>query len=154
MSPKKNKKKGKATKPAALDVSELEEGEIRDDEIASPIRAPASKTTAATASEPGKLPSKPSKPSPTELKQGWEFVEQAEVEEGEIVEDDEWIVDALTEATKTAAATVAGMWQRETPPPTSYLLLLCSLIMESVDDVTNANLCLLTFQRQQPRQPV
>jgi hypothetical protein len=151
VSPKKSKKKSKVTKPPALDVSELEEGEIRDDEPASPA-APTATTTpvaSASSSEPGKLASKPSKPSPTEVKQGWEFVEQAEVEEGEIVEDDEWIVDALTEATKTAAA-VAGMWQWESPPPT----YCCAPLASSTRDHIANQICFRFFKLHQLRQPV
>ena len=127
MSSKKGKKKPAAKKPAALDVSELEEGEIRDTSISEP----ASKSSAATAAPAGKRAksaTKPSKPSPTELKQGWEFVEspgsadnvsdspskpRRELEEGEIVDDDEWIVQALKEAStesKQQQVAAAGMW--------------------------------------------
>lgn len=126
MSPKKGKKKA-SSKPSALDVSELEEGEIRDDDDVTAAPSTVA-TTTATPGKPSKKskPSRPSKPSPTELKQGWEFVEKAEVEEGEIVDDDdqgagdELIVDALQAAT---AATVAGMLAAGSQPYFPFFLL-------------------------------
>ena len=94
-------------------MSELEEGEIRDDDNAQPAMDPVQATitepaaaAVAKASQPGKVAkakSKPSKPSPTEISQGWEFVDTppvgpaglnvSELEEGEIV--DQSIIEEL-----------------------------------------------------------